>query len=88
MLSDRPIYLYQREIQPSGPVSLERSDYEEQQKDSGQHDEEEAQSSDKELNNMSFPDDETACNDNADFLLGRVSRFGRSIHLNRRNVFR
>ena len=88
MLSDRPIYLYQREIQPSGPVSLERSDYEEQQKDSGQHDEEEAQSSDKELNNMSFPDDETACNDNADFLLGRVSRFGRSIHLNRRNMFR
>ena len=87
MLSDRQIYLYQREIQPSGPVSLERSDYEEQQKDSGQQDEEEAQSSDKELNNMSFPDDETACNDNADFLLGRVSRFGRSIHLNRRNVF-
>ena len=87
MLSDRPIYLYQREIQPSGPVSLERSDYEEQQKDSRQQDEEEAQSSDKELN-KSFPDDETACNDDADFLLGRVSRFGRSIHLNRRNVFR
>lgn len=86
MLSDRPIYLYQREIQPSGPVSLERSDYEEQQKDSGQQDEEEAQSSDKELN-KSFPDDETACNDDADFLLGRFFRFGRSIHLNRRNVF-
>ena len=32
-------YLYQREIQPGEPVSLERSDLEEQQEKSGQQDE-------------------------------------------------
>ena len=34
-----PSYLYQREIQPGEPVSLERSDLEEQQEKSGQQDE-------------------------------------------------
>ena len=31
-------YLYQREIQPSKPVSLERSDFKEQQENSGKQD--------------------------------------------------
>ena len=35
-----PSNLYQREIQPSEPVSLERSDFEEQQENSGKHDKE------------------------------------------------
>ena len=34
-------YFYQREIQPVEPVSLERSDFEEQQENSGKRDEEE-----------------------------------------------
>ena len=34
-------YLYQRLIQPGEPVSLERSDFEEQQENSGKQDEEE-----------------------------------------------
>ena len=36
-----PSYLYQREIKPGEPVSLERSDLEEQQENSGKQDEEE-----------------------------------------------
>ena len=36
-----PSYLYQREIEPGEPVSLERSDFEEQQENSGKQDEEE-----------------------------------------------
>ena len=36
-----PSYLYQREIKPGEPVSLERSDFEEQQENSGKQDEEE-----------------------------------------------
>ena len=36
-----PSYLYQREIQPVEPVSLRRSDFEEQQENSGKGDEEE-----------------------------------------------
>ena len=36
-----PSYLYQREIQPVEPVSLRRSDVEEQQENSGKGDEEE-----------------------------------------------
>ena len=35
-----PSYLYQSEIQPGEPVSLERSDLEEQQEKSGQDEEE------------------------------------------------
>ena len=34
-----PSYLYKREIQPVEPVSLERSDFEEQQENSGKQDE-------------------------------------------------
>ena len=36
-----PLYLYQREIQPVEPVSLERCHFEEQQENSGKQDEEE-----------------------------------------------
>ena len=36
-----PSYLYQRETQPVEPVSLRRSDFEEQQENSGKGDEEE-----------------------------------------------
>ena len=36
-----PSYLYQREIQPGELVSLERSDFEEHQENSGKQDEEE-----------------------------------------------
>ena len=32
-------YLHQREIQPSEPISLERSDFEEQRENSGKRDE-------------------------------------------------
>ena len=36
-----PLYLYKRGIQPNKPVSLERSDFEEQQENSGKQDEKE-----------------------------------------------
>ena len=36
-----PLYLSQGEIQPGEPVSLERSDFEEQQENSGKQDEKE-----------------------------------------------
>ena len=35
-----PLYLYQREIQPVEPVSLERSDFEKRQERSGKQEEE------------------------------------------------
>ena len=36
-----PLYLYQRKIQPGEPVSLERSDFEEKQENSGNQEEKE-----------------------------------------------
>ena len=80
VLSDRRAgtlssYLYQREIQPGEPVSLERSDLE--RYDSPSSDEESA-------------DEETArdvgeipsLEQEANFLLRKVSRLGRSIRFN------
>ena len=85
-----PSYLYQREIQPGEPVSLERSDLEEQQEKDEEEDgmlEYDSPRSDEESAH-----DETACDvggipsleREANFLFGRVSRFGRSIHFNSR----
>ena len=85
-----PSYLYKREIQPGEPVSLERSDLEEQQEKDEEEDgmlEYDSPRSDEESAH-----DETACDvggipsleREANFLFGRVSRFGRSIHFNSR----
>ena len=81
---------YIREIQPGEPVSLERSDLEEQQEKDEEEDgmlEYDSPRSDEESAH-----DETACDvggipsleREANFLFGRVSRFGRSIHFNSR----
>ena len=80
-----PSYLYQKEIQPGEPVSLEEQQEKDEEEDgmleydSPRSDEESAH-------------DETACDvggipsleREANFLFGRVSRFGRSIHFNSR----
>ena len=94
----RNLNLGQREVQLGEPVSLERSDFEEQQENSGQQDGEDdglqeydSSSSDEE-SNESLPDGETVCDNGdipslereADFLLGGVYRFGRIIHFNSR----
>ena len=85
-----PSYLYQREIQPGEPVSLERSDLEEQQ----EKDEEEdgMLEYDSPSNDEESAYDEAACDvgeissleGEANFLFGRVSRFGRSIRFKSR----
>ena len=85
-----PSYLYQREIQRGESFSLERSDLEEQQEKDEEEDgmlEYDSPRSDEESAH-----DETACDvggipsleREANFLFGRVSRFGRSIHFNSR----
>ena len=79
-----PSYLYQREIKPGEPVSLERSDFEEQQENSGKQDEEE----DGILEYDSQSDDDIPPVEwEAYFYLGRDSRLGRSIHFDSRIVF-
>ena len=78
-------YLYQRLIQPGEPVSLERSDFEEQQENSGKQDEEE--DGILKYNSPSDDDDTPSSEREADFYLRRGSRFGRSIRLNSRIVF-
>ena len=64
-----PSYLYLREIRPVEPVSLERSDFEEQQENSGKQDEEE----DGILENDSPSDDDDipSFEQEADFYLER-----------------
>ena len=80
-----PSYLYLREIQPFEPVSLERSDFEEQQENGGKQDEEE----DGILKNDSPSDDDDipSLEQEADFYLERGFRFGKSIRFNSRIVF-
>ena len=80
-----PLYLYQREICPDEPISLESSDIEEQQENSGKKDEE----GDGILEHDSPSDDGDipSLEREADFHLGRGSRFVRSIRFNSRIVF-
>ena len=82
--SNFPSYLYHRKIQSVEPVSLERSDFEGQQENSGKQDEEE----DGMLEYDSPSDDDIPPVEwEAYFYLGRDSRLGRSIHFNSRIVF-
>ena len=82
--SNFPSYLYHRKIQSVEPVSLERSDFEGQQENSGKQDEEE----DGMLEYDSPSDDNIPPVEwEAYFYLGRYSRLGRSIHFNSRIVF-
>ena len=80
-----PLYLYHRLIQPGESVSLEHSDFEEQQENSGKQDEEE----DGILENDSPSDDDDipSFEQEADFYLERGSRFGKSIRSNSRILF-
>ena len=80
-----PSYLYQREIQPGELVSLERSDFEEQQKISGKQDEEEGGTLeyDSPSDDGGIPSSERE----AGFHLRRGSLFRRSIRFNSRIVF-
>ncbi|RMX36739.1 hypothetical protein pdam_00023184 [Pocillopora damicornis] len=80
-----PSYLYQREIQPVEPVGLERSDFEEQQENSGKQDEKEDGT--LEYHSPNDDDDILSLEREADFYLGRGFRFGRSIRFNSRIVF-
>ena len=95
-----PSYLYQREVQPGESVSLECSESEEQQGNEGDETEEEdgvleydSPSSDQDFEEESFVDDETDADINgeissldgkANFHLGTVSRFRRTIRFNNR----
>ena len=79
-----PSYLHQSKIQPVEPVSLERSDFEEQQENSGKQDEAE----DEILEYDSPSDDDIPSLElEAVFFLGRDSRLRRSIPFNSRIVF-
>ena len=80
-----PSYLYQREIQPGELVSLEHSDFEEQQKISGKQDEEEGGTLeyDSPSDDGGIPSSERE----AGFHLRRGSLFRRSIRFNSRIVF-
>ena len=80
-----PSYLYQREIKPGEPVSLERSDFEEQQENSGKQDEEE--DGILEYDSPSDDGDIPSVEQEADFHLGRGSRLVRSFRFNGRVVF-
>ena len=80
-----PSYLYQRLIQPSEPLSLERSDFEEQQENSGKQDEEE--DGIFEYNSPSDDGDIPSLEREADFHLRRGFRCGRSIRFNNKIVF-
>ena len=80
-----PSYLYQREIQPGELVSLEHSDFEEQQKISGKQDEEEGGTLeyDSPSDDGGIPSSERE----AGFHLRRGSLFRRGIRFNSRFVF-
>ena len=80
-----PSYLYQREIKPGEPVSLERSDFEEQQENSGKQDEEE--DGILEYDSPSDDGDIPSVEQEADFHLGSGSRLVRSFRFNGRVVF-
>ena len=80
-----PSYLYQRLIQPGEPVSLERSDSEEQQENSGKQDEE--QDGIFEYDFPSNDGDIPSLEREADFHLRRGSRCRRSIRFNSRIMF-
>ena len=77
---------YKREIQPVEPVSLERSDFEEQQENSGKQDEQE--DGILEYDSPNDDDDILSLKRKADFYLGRGFRFGRSICFKSIIVFR
>ena len=81
-----PSYLYQGEIQPVEPVSLERCDFKEQQENRGKQKEEEYGI--LEYNSPGDDNDIPSLEREADFYLGRGSRFGRSIRFNSRIVIR
>ena len=72
-----PLYLSQREILPGEPIRLERSDIEEQQKNSGKQDEE-----GNEILEYDSPSDDGDIPS-----LERGSRFVRSISFNSRIMF-
>ena len=78
-------FLYQREIKPIELVRLERSDFEQQQENSGKQDEEE--DGIKKYDSPSDNGDIPSLEQEGDFHLGRGSRFVRSILLNSRIVF-
>ena len=80
-----PSCLYQREIQLGEPVSLERSDLEEQQENSGKQDE--GEDGILEYDSLSDDGDIPSLQREADFHLWRGSRFGRSIRFNSRIEF-
>ena len=79
-----PLYLYQREIQPVEPVSIEQSDFEEQRENSRKQDEEEDR-----ILEYDSPSDYyiPSLEQEADFYLGRGSRFERNIRRISRIVF-
>ena len=79
-----PSYLYQREIQPDEQLSLERSDFEEQQENSGKQDVEE--DGIFEYDSPSDEDDISSLERETAFYLGRGSRFGRIIRFNSRLI--
>ena len=79
------LYLYQREIQRGGPVSLERSDFKGQQENSGKQDEEEGGI--LKYNSTSDDGDIPSLELEANSLLGRGSHFRRRIRFNSRIVF-
>ena len=78
-------FLYQREIKPIELVRFERSDFEQQQENSGKQDEEE--DGIKKYDSPSDNGDNPSLKQEAEFHLGRGSRFVRSILLNSRIVF-
>ena len=80
-----PSYLYQREIQPVELVSLELLGLEEQQENGGNQDK--GRDGILEYDSQSYHDDIPSLEREADFYLGRGSRFERSIRFDSRIVF-
>ena len=95
-----PSYLYQREVQPGESVSLERSG-EQQRNEAEETDEEDGgleydSSSSEDLDDESFSTNNDEADDDvggipsldheATFLLGTVSRFGRTVRFNSRII--
>ena len=88
-----PSYLYQRKIQPGELVSLDHFVWAEQQKTETEEEDgilEYDSSSDDDLeegDNDEADNDIGSLDREANFLLGMVSRFGRTIRFNNRIVF-
>ena len=96
-----PSYLYQREVQPGESVSLEHSISREQQGSQVNETEDEdgilehdSSSSEEDSEEGSLPSNTDEADDDigsldreANFLLGTVSRFGRTIRFNNRIVY-